>query len=106
MVNVSSIDNADGSINVYLSNGDPLVQGIESHPLHVDLGVNGQSEVYSDNATHALVPVNSCLISGKLGAYIELQDTMIPAYISDINEVASTLATSVNDAAPHRLRCL
>ena len=33
MVNVSSIDNADGSINVYLSNGDPLVQGIESHPL-------------------------------------------------------------------------
>ncbi len=44
MVNVTSIENADGSINVYLSNGDPLVQGIESHPLRVELGVNGQSQ--------------------------------------------------------------
>ena len=96
MVNVSSIDNADGSINVYLSNGDPLVQGIESHLLHVSLGPNARSEVYSDNATHALLPVNSCLISGKLGAYIELQNSTIPAYINDINEAASTLATRVN----------
>lgn len=96
MVNVSSIDNPDGSINVYLSNGDPLVQGIESHALSASLGANGQSEVYSDNVTHALVPVNSCLASGKLGAYIELQDNTIPAYVDQLNEVASTLATSVN----------
>jgi|WetSurMetagenome_2_1015567.scaffolds.fasta_scaffold08317_2 flagellar hook-associated protein 1 len=97
MVNVTTVDNDDGSINVYLSNGDPLVQGIEDHPLRVDAGVNGQSDVYSDNPNHALVPVNSCLIRGKLGAFIELQGTIIPAYVSDINEVASTLATSVND---------
>jgi flagellar hook-associated protein 1 FlgK len=95
MVNIASLENADGSINVYLSNGDPLVQGIESHPLSVELDVNGQSNVYSDNATHA--PVNSLLTGGKLGAYIKLQDIIIPAYISDINEFASTLATRVND---------
>jgi flagellar hook-associated protein 1 FlgK len=97
MINVTSIENADGSINVYLSNGDPLVQGIESHPLRVDMGVNGQVSIYSDNTTHALVPVNASLTSGKLGAYIELQDTMIPAYIRDVNEVAGTLATRVNE---------
>ena len=95
MVNVASLENADGSINVYLSNGDPLVQGIESHPLSVELDVSGQSNVYSDNATHA--PVNSLLTGGKLGAYIKLQDMIIPAYISDINEFASSLATRVND---------
>jgi flagellar hook-associated protein 1 len=95
MANVSSIENTDGSINVYLSNGDPLVQGIDSHPLSVELDSNGQSNVYSDNATH--VPINSSLTGGKLGAYIELQHTIIPEYIGDINEVASTLATSVND---------
>jgi flagellar hook-associated protein 1 FlgK len=97
MINVTSIENADGSINVYLSNGDPLVQGIESHPLRVDMDVNGQVSIYSDNTTHALVPVNASLTSGKLGAYIELQDTMIPAYIRDVNEVAGTLATRVNE---------
>ncbi|HET6490506.1 MAG TPA: flagellar hook-associated protein FlgK [Syntrophales bacterium] len=96
MVNISSIDNADGSINVYLSNGDPLVQGMENHSLTVSLGANAQSEVYSDNPTHALAPINDCLISGKLGAYIELQGNTIPAYINDLNEVASTLATRVN----------
>jgi flagellar hook-associated protein 1 FlgK len=95
MVNVTSIENADGSINVYLSNGDPLVQGLESHPLSVELDVNARSIVYSDNPTH--VPVNSSLTSGKLGAYMQMQDTIIPAYISDINEVASTLATRVNE---------
>jgi flagellar hook-associated protein 1 len=97
MINVTTVDNADGSINVYLSNGDPLVQGIENHPLRVDVGVNGRSDVYSDNVTHALVPVNSCLTSGKLGAFIELQDTLVPAYISDLNEFASTLAARVNE---------
>jgi flagellar hook-associated protein 1 len=99
MVNVASLENADGSVNVYLSNGDPLVQGKESHPLSVELDANGRSNVYSDNTTHT--PINSLLTGGKLGAYIELQDTIIPAYISDINEFASTLATSVNDL--HRI---
>lgn len=95
MVNVASLENADGSINIYLSNGDPLVQGLESHPLSVELDVNGQSNVYSDNPTHA--PVNRLLTGGKLGAYIQMQDTIIPAYISEMNEFASTLATRVND---------
>jgi flagellar hook-associated protein 1 FlgK len=95
MVNVASLENDDGSINVYLSNGDPLVQGIESHPLSVEVDANGQSNIYSDNTSHT--PINSLLTSGKLGACIELQDTIIPAYISDINEFASTLATSVNE---------
>jgi len=95
MVNVTSVENANGSINVYLSNGNPLVQGTQSYPLSVAVGANGQSSVYSDSTTRA--PINGSLTSGKLGAYIELQQTIIPAYISNINEVASTLATSVND---------
>jgi flagellar hook-associated protein 1 FlgK len=95
MVNVATLENADGSVNVYLSNGDPLVQGIESHPLSVELDSSGLSNVYSDNLTHA--PINSLLTGGKLGAYIELQGSIIPACISDINEFASSLAASVND---------
>jgi flagellar hook-associated protein 1 len=95
MVNVATLENADGSINVYLSNGDPLVQGSESHSLSVEVDANGQSNIYSDNMAHA--PINSLLTGGKLGAYIELQDNVIPAYISDINEFASALADSVND---------
>jgi len=94
MVNVTSIVNADGSINVNLANGDPLVLGVESHPLTVGLDSNGWMNVYSANPIH--LPVNNSLTGGKLGAYIELQGTIIPEYISDINEVAGTLAARVN----------
>lgn len=95
LTNISYYKNADGTINVYMENGETLVQGQLVQKLEVNL-VNNRSEITMPDTLPGET-INSSLTKGKLGAYVELQDNIIAPYIVDINEIASTLATSVND---------
>lgn len=100
LTNISYYENADGTVNVYMENGEPLVQGTLVQKLEATMNpATNRTEITMPN-TPAGETINSSLTNGKLGAYIELQGTVIISYISNINEVASTLASSVN--ALHR----
>ncbi len=95
LINVSELDNSDGTINVFLPNGEPLVQGKTSQTLGVGLDVSGLlSNIYLTNKpTKSL---NSTLTKGELGAFIQLQNTVIPKYVTYIDDFAVALSTRVN----------
>jgi flagellar hook-associated protein 1 len=95
LVDINQFENADGTINVNLSNGDSLVQSIIGHPLTVQPGNGDQSDVYSSQSIGEAI--NSALTKGKLGAYIELQSGIVPEYRDDINSFAIALANRVNE---------
>jgi flagellar hook-associated protein 1 len=41
--------------------------------------------------------VNAAMTKGKLGAYVELQDSVVPKYIDYLDDFAQALATRVNE---------
>ena len=94
MVNINWIENADGTINVYLSNGDSLVRDQSSQHLSVRVDANSQSNVYSTDTPDE--PINSALTKGKLGAYIELQTVVVPEYVDAINSFTIAFSDRVN----------
>jgi flagellar hook-associated protein 1 FlgK len=96
LINITHVGNADGTANVYLSNGQPLLQGIQEQTLSAKLNADGQSsDIFSSNLSGETV--NSTLTSGKLGALIELQNKIVPEYINDIDAFSKSLADRVNE---------
>ena len=92
MINISYFETSNGTINVYLANGEPLMQGAISQTLSFSIS-NGKTDIYSTNSPN---PINDAITSGKLGAYMELQQSILPGYIDDLNDMTSALAARVN----------
>jgi flagellar hook-associated protein 1 FlgK len=96
LINVSQLEKSDGSIDVYLPNGKPLVQGVTSQTLGVKPDVSGLlSTIYFTNEPNK--SLGNTLTSGKLGAFIELQNTVIPKYSAYINDFTTALSSRVNE---------
>jgi flagellar hook-associated protein 1 len=95
LVNITQFENANGMVNVYLSNGEPLLQGTLKQTLSITQNAAGQSDIYLSQSSGETA--NSSLTRGKLGALIELQGSIIPEYINYIDTFAQTLANRVNE---------
>ena len=95
LVDINYLENPDGTINVYLSNGDSLVRDQSNQPLSVQLDLNARSNFYSADTPDE--PINSALTKGKLGAYIELQTVVVPEYVDSINKFTTAFSDRVNE---------
>lgn len=95
LVNITHFDNADGTLNIYLANGDPLLQGVLAQQLSYKVNADNRTDVYA--ATTTGETVNDVLTKGKLGAYLELQNRIIPEYTAYIDDFAQALADRVNE---------
>lgn len=96
MVNINHFENPDDTVNIYLTNGAPLLQGVLSQTLSVSVNSSNQSDVYSSSLSVSGGSINDALTKGKLGAFIELQGTVVPKYVNDIDDFAKSLAARVN----------
>lgn len=94
-IDFNSFDNPNGTINIYLANGDALLQGVQDHDLSVSLNTSGKSNIYSDGSTTE--PINDMLTKGKLGAYNELQNEIVPKYVSYLDDFSKALANRINE---------
>jgi flagellar hook-associated protein 1 FlgK len=93
MINISYYETSDGTINVTMANGEPLLQGSMAQTFSIVVG-NGKSDIFNSNSAEN---VNGSITGGKLGAYIELQHSILPQYINNLNDLTNALATRVND---------
>lgn len=96
MIDINYIENADGTINVYLSNGQPLLQSHIGHNLSYEPTADGQMNIYSKDVSDQ--PLNNAIKKGKLGALMELHTQTVPEYLDYLDDFAFALANSVNDA--------
>ena len=92
MVNIDYFESSNGTVSVYLANGEPLLQGTLAQTLSVVV-TNGKTDIYSTNSPD---PINDAITSGRLGAYMELQHTILPGYMDDLNNMTTALAARVN----------
>jgi flagellar hook-associated protein 1 FlgK len=95
LINITLFEDTNGTVNVYLSNGEPLLQGTLEQTLSVVPNADGQSDIYSTYSSDETI--NGILTGGKLGALIELQDRIVPEYIGYIETFTESLADRVNE---------
>lgn len=91
LVDVSEIP-SDNSITLTTGNGAPLVVGQQSFQLQTQAIPSGFHDVYSQAGTD----ITSQITSGQLGGTLQARDQKIPAIKTQLDTLASGLATAVN----------
>ncbi|HXE14596.1 MAG TPA: flagellar hook-associated protein FlgK [Bryobacteraceae bacterium] len=82
---------ADGTINVSLAGQRPLVVGSTSFPL--SMSSTASSIVIKDSSGN---DITSFVHGGQLGAQIDLRNTILPGYQSQLNQLAKNVADAIN----------
>lgn len=90
LVDVSVI-HSDKSLTLTTANGSPLVVGQQSFQLQTQSNLSGLHDIYSQGAD-----ITSQITSGQLGGTLQARDQQIPAIQTQLDTLASGLATSVN----------
>jgi len=98
VVDFHYIEDASGSINVYLANGMFLVEGVQTGDLAVLSGNHANTLFYDvlleDDANEA--PLNDVITGGQLKGYLDIRDTEAAGYITNLDTLAASLVSEVN----------
>jgi flagellar hook-associated protein 1 len=92
LTNVNEIQTENG-LTLTTGNGTPLVVGSQSFALQTTAGPNGMTDVSFQGQD-----ITSSLQGGSLGGNIQVRDTVIPGLLSQLDNLASQFATSMNAA--------
>jgi len=96
IVQVNYYEEANGALNVYISNGRSLVEGSNVWKLGVQANPNNSNYndvVFQDTPT---VAINNNLQGGKLAGLIYARDTQVAGYLNDLDNMAATIVSNVN----------
>ncbi len=87
-VGFSYFEDVNGAAHIILDNGTPLVIGPESYSL----SMSGSDVIWSGNN----LAITSGLSGGKMGAWLELRDAVIPQFEANLDELAKGIITELN----------
>jgi flagellar hook-associated protein 1 FlgK len=96
------LEDSNGSINVFLPNGMPLVMGDRTWELDVKANPANSSfydVVFQDDPAGEVL--NNTVTKGKLAGFLEIRDDKIANYLSDLDSLAASIIAEVN--AQHQL---
>ncbi|MBI4796882.1 MAG: hypothetical protein HY790_13785, partial [Deltaproteobacteria bacterium] len=86
----------DGTISVTLPNGASLVEGVNSWKLDSQITPADTVSILWEGPGGAVEDVTSSLSGGELSALVQVRDTLIPQYQSDLDDIAKELIAQVN----------
>ncbi len=98
-VNVSTLEQDDGAINVFIGKGQLLVRGSEAGTL-TTYTKDGQPDVLGiaiRSGTSADIPVTEQLIGGRIGGVLGFRDRMLDPASNSLGRVAIGLGTLINE---------
>ncbi|HVO65635.1 MAG TPA: flagellar hook-associated protein FlgK [Syntrophales bacterium] len=96
LVQVNYYEEANGALNVYISNGRSLVEGSNVWKLGVQTNPNNSNYydvVFQDTPT---VAINDKLQGGKLAGLIDARDAQVGGYLNDLDKMAAAIISNVN----------
>lgn len=96
-VNVNTVTQSDGSVNVFVGNGQPLVVGGSSSTLaaSADQFNSGQPQISLQSANGS-VDITSSISGGTLGGLLQFQEQMLTPGENALGQAAVTLSSLVN----------
>ena len=96
LIDFNYIEEANGSLNIFISNGRTLVEAGQMWGLDVEINPannNFYDITFQDSPG---VAINNRLTGGKLAGLIEIRDTTLAGYISDMDTLAASIISNVN----------
>lgn len=84
----------EGQPTLTTVNGSALVVGNKAYPLRVSTGADGQQHITDASGAD----VTASLTGGSLGGALNLRDTTIPQFLTQLNTLATQFASAVNSA--------
>ncbi|GAA5213887.1 flagellar hook-associated protein FlgK [Corallincola platygyrae] len=94
----STVDNGDGSITVFIGNGQTLVTQVNSFQLDVVQGNPDpqQTELVLSNNSGGVVPLRGERMGGEIGAMFNYRDNSLRNAINELGKTAIAVADSFN----------
>lgn len=96
LVGVRYYTTGDGTINVTLANGLPLVQSMDAWELEYTIDASDKVQVNWLGPNGTTEDVTSAITGGKLSALIEVRDTQIVQFQQDLDKLAQEFVAAVN----------
>jgi flagellar hook-associated protein 1 FlgK len=94
LVDINYVETAEGAVNIFLSNGIPLVEVMRNRDLAVQTNAQGFYDILmADDPTKN---VTSAITSGRLGGMLEMRDRTINGYLGDLDDLVENIITEVN----------
>jgi len=91
LVNFTALKQPDGSVTVYMGNQTPLVIGPTAQTITANFS-SQQTQILDGEGND----ITGELTGGSLGGLLQVSNTQIPAYVSDMNTLAQSVADQVN----------
>ncbi|MHB8066771.1 MAG: flagellar hook-associated protein FlgK [Desulfobaccales bacterium] len=97
LIGVNYYTSGDGTISVSLSNGASLVEGVNSWTLSSDVSpTTGKMIINWNGPGGTNEDVTASLSGGQLTSQIQVRDTLIPQYQSELDALAKDLIGAIN----------
>ncbi len=96
LIDFQYIEDASGAVNVFTSNGKPLVEAGRTWKLGTAVNAGNHDYydvVFQDNGE----VINDCFSKGKLAACLEARDTTVDGYLDKLDSLAASLVEAVNE---------
>jgi flagellar hook-associated protein 1 FlgK len=94
LTSITVLRQPDGTADVTLARGEPLVVGANPYALNVtSAGGTGLAVIKSGG-----VDITSELTSGKIGGLLQVRDTLVPDYLDRLDQIAYAVVNQVNTA--------
>ncbi len=96
LIDFQYIEDASGAVNVFTSNGKPLVEAGRTWKLGTAVNAGNHDYydvVFQDEPGEV---INGCFSKGKLAACLEARDTTVGGYLDKLDSLAASLVEAVN----------
>jgi len=96
LVGVTATSNSDGSINVYVGNGQPLVLDNNTYSLTTVPNQFNASQLEVASSTSNGNSISSSITSGDLGGLLSARSQSIDPALNQLGQIATAVAQSAN----------
>ncbi len=93
LIDVSVIDNGQGSISLTTNQGTFLVSDNKAFTLGTHLGTDGMTHIYDGDTD-----ITSTIKGGQIAGLVQTRDTSLPALLGNLDTLASGLISALNTA--------
>ena len=98
LIDVNTSEDSNGNVNVFTSDGHPLVSGTYSWTLStaVDPASPLQDDIIWNGGDGTTVDITGSITGGKIKGMLDVRDSVIPEYVDRLNQLAGSVIDGVN----------
>lgn len=98
LIDINTIKEPDGDINIYIGKGQPLVLSVSDFPLGVQKSSTetGSIEIVSNHDQNSRVEITSSITGGEIGGLLKFREKHLEPTLNSLGRLSLAIADSLN----------